>query len=242
MTFPRHVVLVHGAWHGAWCFSALQQELDHRGISSYAIDLPGHGTSLQALGDFATDSDAVRGFLQVLSERGINDPVLVGHSYGGAVISQAAATGPSVGSLIYIAAFALYAGESVMSALGTFPRHDVALGAAIEFRDDGTSGLNVHLARKALYGACSDTIVDAAIGRLTPQPMSTMAQDLAESALGRLPSTYIICSQDEAVHPAHQEIMARRCTQAITLDTDHSPFISMIKETADIIEQHARQS
>lgn len=242
MTFPRHVVFVHGAWHGAWCFSALQQELDRRGVSSYAIDLPGHGASLQPLGDLATDSDAVRGLIQVLAERGINDPVLVGHSYGGAVISQAAATGAPVSSLIYIAAFALHAGESVMSALGTFPRHDVALGAAIEFRDDGTSILNARLARGALYGACAEAFTDAAIARLTPQPMSSMAQVLTESALGRLPSTYIICSQDEAVHPSHQEIMAGRCTQAITLDTDHSPFISMVNETADIIEQHARHT
>lgn len=242
MTSPRHVILVHGAWHGGWCFSALQQELDARGIPSYAIDLPGHGASLDPLGDLAADAEAVRDLLMVLADRGIDDPVLVGHSYGGAVISQAAALSPRVNSLIYIAAFALHAGESVMSAMGTFPRQDVALGSAIEFRDDGTSVLSPEIARGALYGSCAAAVVDAAMSRLTPQPMATMTQELTASALGKIPSTYIVCSRDEAVHPVHQEIMAKRCSHTVTLDTDHSPFMSQVTETAAIIEQRARRS
>jgi len=238
----RHVVLVHGAWHGGWCFSWLQKELDRRGIPSYAIDLPGHGASVQGLGDLAGDATAVRDFLQVLADRGITDPVLVGHSYGGAVISQAAIGEPSVSSLIYIAAFALEAGESVMSALGTFPHHNVALGSAIQVRDDGSSVLDPSLARSALYGSCGEDAINAAISRLTPQPMATMIQPLSHSALGHIRSTYVICSQDQAVHPVHQEIMAQRCTDSITLDTDHSPFLSMVNETANIIEQHAIRS
>ena len=242
MKASRHVVLVHGAWHGGWCFSWLQQELDRRGIPSYAIDLPGHGASLQPLGDLGTDIEAVQQFLQVLADRGISDPVLVGHSYGGAVISQAATGGPSVSALVYLAAFALEAGESVMSALGTFPHHDVALGSAIQMGDDGTSVLDASVAQTALYGSCGQEAINAAISRLTPQPMATMIQPLLHSALGDIPSTYVICSQDQAVHPVHQEIMARRCTDSITLDTDHSPFLSMVNETADIIERHAFRS
>ena len=236
----RHVVLVHGAWHGGWCFSALQAELDRRGIPSYAIDLPGHGASVEKLGDLSTDAKAVQAFLQVLADRGISESVLVGHSYGGAVISQAAAHGPSVSSLIYLAAFALESGESVMSALGSFPQHHVALGSAIQMRNDGSSVLDPTIAKAALYGSCDDIAADAALSRLTPQPMATMAQALSNSALGSVPSTYVICSHDEAVHPVHQALMAQRCSQTITLETDHSPFLSMIEETASIIEQHAR--
>lgn len=237
----RHVVLVHGAWHGAWCFSALQAELDRRGVPSYAVDLPGHGASIEALGDLATDVAAVRSLLQVLADRGIADPVLVGHSYGGAVISQAATMGPGVGSLIYLAAFALESGESVMSALGSFPRHEVELGSAIRMRDDGTSVLDPAVASAALYSSCDEITVEAALSRLTPQPMATMTQTLTGSALGSVLSTYVICSQDRAVHPVHQELMARRCSQTVTFDTDHSPFLSMIEQTASVIEQHARQ-
>lgn len=242
MTSPRHVILVHGAWHGGWCFSALQQELDRRGIPSYAVDLPGHGASIQPLGDLTTDAEFVRDFLAVLADRGIDDPVLVGHSYGGAVISQAAAMRPGVSTLIYLAAFALRVGESVMSALGSFPRHDVSLGSAIQFRNDGSSVLVSSIAREALYGSCAESIADAAVSRLTPQPMATMSQELTVSALEKIPSTYVICTRDEAVHPIHQEIMAQRCTQVVTLDTDHSPFLSKVTDTASIIEQHARRT
>lgn len=241
MSRPRHVVLVHGAWHGAWCFSALQSELDRRGVPSHALDLPGHGASTEPLGGFDDDVEAVRRFLGILHDRGIPSPVLVGHSYGGAVVSAAAAEGTSVDALVYVAAFALRQGESVMSAMGSFPRHDVALGAAIRMRDDGTSVLDPVLAGPALYGSCSPAISMAAIERLTPQPMATMAAELTASALGRLHSTYVVCSEDRAVHPVHQRIMAERCTDSVTLETDHSPFVSMVAETADILENCARR-
>jgi len=241
MSRPRHIVLVHGAWHGAWCFSALQSELDRRGVPSHALDLPGHGASTEPLGSFDDDVEAVRRFVGILDGRGIPSPVLVGHSYGGAVVSAAAAEGPSVDALVYLAAFALRQGESVMSAMGSFPRHDVALGAAIRMRDDGTSVLDPALAGPALYGSCSPAASLAAIERLTPQPMASMAAELEASALGRLRSTYVVCSEDRAVHPVHQRIMAERCTDSVTLATDHSPFVSMVTETADILENCARR-
>lgn len=241
MSRPRHIVLVHGAWHGAWCFSALQSELDRRGVPSYAVDLPGHGASTEPLGGFAEDVEAVRRFVAVLADRGITDLVLVGHSYGGAVVSAAAAESSSVDSLVYLAAFALHRSESVLSAMGSFPRHEVALGAAIRIRDDGSSVLDPLLAGPALYASCSPAATMAAIERLTPQPMATMATELTSSALGRVRSTYVICSDDRAVHPVHQRIMAERCTDSITLETDHSPFLSMVTETADILENTARR-
>lgn len=241
MSDARHVVLIHGAWHGAWCFSALQNELDRRGVPSYAVDLPGHGASTDPLGNFGDDVSAVRKVLHTLADRGVSAPILVGHSYGGAVISAASGDGTPVNSLVYLAAFALHAGESVLSAMSSFPKHDVALGAAIRMSDDGTSLLDATAARSALYGSCDDRSIDAAISRLSPQPMSTMAQAVTTSGLGTVPSLYVICSQDRAVHPVHQEIMAARCSRTVTLDTDHSPFLSMVSETADIIENEARR-
>ncbi|MPY95620.1 MAG: alpha/beta fold hydrolase, partial [Acidimicrobiia bacterium] len=56
---PRPIVLVHGACHGAWCWAAVQAELDRRGVPSYAVDLPGHGTSLAPLEDLHGDAVAV---------------------------------------------------------------------------------------------------------------------------------------------------------------------------------------
>jgi len=236
----RHVVLVHGAWHGAWCWSAVQAELDRRGVPSIAIDLPGHGASMAPLTDLHGDARCVVETLEVLRRRGIDDPVLVGHSYGGAVISQAAVFHPDVAHLVYVAAFALNDGESVMSALVSFPPAPVGLQAAIVGRDDGTSVLDPVLAKPALYGNCDPVTTEAALARLSPQPSATMTQATQGSPRDTISSTFVVCDRDDAVHPTHQKLMAERCTSTIVLDTDHSPFLSMVVETADILESIAR--
>jgi pimeloyl-ACP methyl ester carboxylesterase len=240
MTPVRHVVLVHGAWHGAWCFSALQAELDRRGVPSLAIDLPGHGASTLPLSDMHGDAQHVVDTLATLRSRGIENVVLAGHSYGGAVISQAASTDPSINHLVYIAAFAPEAGQSVMAQLMALPHHDTTLGGALIVGTDGNSTINPDFAKESFYGCCNDEVVMASIARLSPQPMVTMTQEVTGSPRETLPSTYVLCSQDQAVHPEHQKIMSQLCTNVITLDTDHSPFASMVIETADILERIAQ--
>ncbi len=225
------VVLVHGAWHGAWCWSALQSRLDDRGIASMAIDLPGHGASTLPLGDLHGDAQHVADVLNAWGR----PVVLVGHSYGGAVITEAAVRSPHVQHLVYLAAFALAEGESITGALGSMPRHEVALSAALQMQDDGTSVLDHDLAASALYGSCSPEIVKAALARLTPQPMATFSQAVTGDPRASTPSTYVVCSLDRAVHPEHQLLMSERCAHVVTFETDHSPFASMPDETADVI-------
>ena len=125
MTY-RHVVLVHGAWHGAWCWASLQAELERRGVPSLAVDLPGHGASTAPLSDLYGDAAEVSNVLTMLRDRGVTDPVLVGHSYGGAVITEASHRTPLASHLVYIAAFALNSGESVMGAQHVGGRDPIA--------------------------------------------------------------------------------------------------------------------
>lgn len=231
------VVLVHGAWHGAWCFAALQDALDQRGVPSYAIDLPGHGTSTAPLSDLHGDAAHVVAVLDRLAA----PSVLVGHSYGGAVISHAAAGRTDVGHLVYLAAFALYGGESVMGFLAGQPRAEVALSAAMRPGADGCSVLDPVAAVPALYGDCDTAAVAAAVARLSPQPMSTMTQEVHGDALVTVRSTYVRCLRDAAVHPMHQATMAARCTASIDLDCDHSPFLSRTADIADLLAATAHE-
>lgn len=240
MASVRHIVLVHGAWHGAWCFSALQTALDSRGVPSIAIDLPGHGASTAALTDLYGDAQCVVDTLAMLRLRGVDNVVLVGHSYGGAVITQAAFIDPRIAHLVYVAAFAPQAGHSVISQLMSMPQQDVRLASAMIATDDGNSIINPDLAPAAFYGSCSPEVITAAIARLSPQPMATMTQEVTGSPHEDIPSTYVLCLRDNAVHPEHQKIIAQMCNTIITLDTDHSPFISMTSATADILESVAR--
>lgn len=238
------VVLVHGAWHGAWCWAGLQAELDGRGVASLAIDLPGHGASPLAPTDLHGDAAELAATLDAVGRRHPGRPlVLVGHSYGGAVITEAAHGRSDVNHLVYVAAFALHADESVMGLLGTLDQRRVALGTAIVQAADGiTSTVTDDGARAAFYGRCPEPAIEAALARLCPQPVATMTQTTTGSPLGDTPSTYVLCTDDEAVHPDHQAVMADRCDRRIDLATDHSPFVSAIGELADVIADVATTS
>jgi pimeloyl-ACP methyl ester carboxylesterase len=123
----RTIVLVHGAWHGAWCWAPLQATLDAAGVPSLALDLPGHSTSPEPLGDLYGDGAAVGRLLDTVA----CDVVLVGHSYGGAVISEAVADRTNVSHLVYVAAFCLEVDESVLGFSRVQPDQDYALAKAL---------------------------------------------------------------------------------------------------------------
>ncbi len=105
---PATVVLVHGAFHGAWCWDRVVPLLEAQGVPVVAFDLPGHGADPRPPGDLHEHGDALRAVLE-----GIDGPiVVVGHSYGGAVISDGAAGVDGVVHLVYLAAIVADAGPA----------------------------------------------------------------------------------------------------------------------------------
>lgn len=236
---PMPVVLVHGAWHGAWCWSALQAELDRRGVPSYAIDLPGHGVSDRPRGDLHGDAACVADVVKRLA----TDVVLVGHSYGGAVITEAATLTDRVRHLVYLTAFVLDEGET-MSKIPILdavpPQQVIGLGGARRVLNNGTITLDPVAAIPALYGCCEPAVQLAAVARLSPQPKASFVQQVTGASWKRVPSTYVRCTKDQAIPLAHQDAMAQRCGIVLTLETDHSPFASMPAATADILAPLSR--
>jgi pimeloyl-ACP methyl ester carboxylesterase len=230
------VVLVHGAWHGAWCWAALQAQLDERGIPSLAVDLPGHGTSVSPFGDLHSDAAAVTAVIDAavgdVDER--RPIVLVGHSYGGAVVSQV--EHPAVAHLVYLAAYVLDVGESVISLTKAMPPLTSQLAKAM-IVGDGSSTIDATLAAAAFYGHCPAPVAGASVARLGAQPYATFTQAASVASWRAVPSTYVRCTDDRAIDISHQDLMAARCTEVATLTTDHSPFASMPNPTADIIER-----
>lgn len=223
------VVLVHGAWHGAWSWAALQAALDHRGVPSLAIDLPGHGASVEAATDLAGDAAHVRSVLDTID----GPVVLVGHSYGGAVVSAVPDTGASLRRTVFVAAFALRSGEAVNDIARAHPGSE--LRDAIVMRDDGTSVLAPGPAVPALYGECDDAFVSAALARVGAQRMANFVEPVTDSTLGLVPSTYVRCTLDRAVPLAQQDAMAVHCDEVVDIETDHSPFASAVDELADLL-------
>jgi len=219
----RTVVLVHGAWHGPWCWAAVLAGLDERGIPAVAVDLPGP--------DLHADADHVRAVLD-----GLDGPaVLVGHSYGGAVVTDAGMH-PAVERLVYLAAYAPDEGETLWSLAGAHERS--ALGDAIEVHDDGTLTLDRGLAAPALYGDCDATDVERALGLLRPQCLGCFVEAPRAVAWRHRPTTYVVCGADRAVPPEAQRHLAGRIPAVALVelpDASHSPFLSRPRDLVDLL-------
>ena len=224
------VVLVHGAFHGAWCWAALQAELDRRGVPSIAVDRPGHGASTEPKGDLHADADALAAVVAKLDR----PVVLVGHSYGGAVISQAD-TAPYAKHLVYLTAMVLDEGESATGVSATLPAVEGPAARLFRRRDDGMLEARPELAPVAFYHRCPPEAAAAAVARLEPQRAATMKQAAPRGRWREVPSTYVLCRDDQAIHPAAQAIMAGRCGATVELDADHSPFVAIPDQVADIL-------
>jgi pimeloyl-ACP methyl ester carboxylesterase len=214
------VVLVHGAWHGAWCWSPVVERLEAAGIPVVALDLPGHGDDPRPLTDLHGHGDAVRAALDE-----IDGPVLlVGHSFGGAAITDAG-THPAVRHLVFVAAFPLDAHETVMA-------NDARGGAgtvleqAIRFEADGTMTVDPGLAVEAFYTDCDPAAAAGFVGRLGPEHSAGFGQSPRVVAWREQPSTYVLCTHDRAVLPELQRNLAARCDDVVEMDASHSPFVS----------------
>jgi pimeloyl-ACP methyl ester carboxylesterase len=227
------VVLVHGAWVGAWSWGGLQHALERRGLASYALDLPGRGTSVVPPSGLDGDIEAV-----VAAVRRLGRPVtLVSHSYGGAVANGAAAAEPLVASVVHIAAFALTAGESVMGFLRSAPRHAVGLSALMQSRPDGSIALDPVRSGELYGGSLSDLEVRANVARLGVQPAGTFTGTVTGDPFGRVPTGYVLCERDDAVHPEHQRIMAARCDRTVVIDSDHFPMLHNADLLAEVLDE-----
>src|SRR3954469_4862085 len=101
------VVLAQGAWPAAWCFERVLPLLESAGVPALTVDLPGHGADPGPVTDLHGDADRVRSGLDGVG----GEVVLLGHSYGGAVITEAGVH-PAVRHLVYLCALALDAGET----------------------------------------------------------------------------------------------------------------------------------
>ncbi|WP_394830042.1 alpha/beta hydrolase [Pendulispora rubella] len=219
------IVLVHGAWHGTWCWSSVQPALEERGFSVIAVQLPGVGAAPP--GDLESDARAVRLVLDA-----VEGPVVVcAHSYGGIVMTEATAGAPNVVGLIYLCAFMLDVGQSLLSAVGTPPPW-----WSIHAEQNV---IRLHEPECALYNDCTPEQTMAAMQQVRPQSLPTFAQPLRSASWHDIPSAYVVCDRDEAIPPEIQKAMATQASHVEHLDTGHSPFLSRPRELSDLIAKLA---
>ena len=222
----KPLILVHGAWHGAWCFAPLISSLHDHGIDPITIDLPLKGSK--------TDIATTRSLIAKYPEA-----VVLGHSYGGVVITHAA-IGMNVVHLVYLCAFLPDKEEDLYS---RFLHHSDSLlhrENTLKFNDDGTTFVNPSMAYETFYHDCDTNDAEHAIAQLRNQPVDTFPLLTQTPAWKETPSTYVICNQDKAIPPSLQREFARSTTNSIEIDSGHSPFMSMPDKVAEILVQLVR--
>ena len=234
-------VLIHGAWHGSWCFEKhlIPYMLKKNpSIKIQALNLPGHYTNNQhhfSSINFSCYVDYVTEFITKYIQGRL---VLVGHSMGGMVISQVAENLASkINHLVYVAAFLPQNNQSLADLESKTRLPSVSIKIRLE-EEKCTIHLSPQDCHELFYQKCKAQDIKYALNLIQPQPIKPfLAKVNLSKNFQTINKTYIQCLQDKAIHIKDQRAMSLNCQHIKTLDTDHSPFFSRYQELGNILLQ-----
>jgi pimeloyl-ACP methyl ester carboxylesterase len=228
------LVFVHGAFGGAWCWEPVIEPLAASGHMVEAFDLPGAGDDQTPVEDVTLESCAER-VCGVLAQR--SEPaVLVAHSMGGVIATQAAASCPErIASLIFVCAFMPSDGQSLLDLTRLPEGKDDMIQANLVIEDDPpVAVLSEEATVAAIYGCCTQEQAATAAARRRPQPVAPFATPVRidDAVLASFPRSYVLTTRDNSIPPALQRRMIREhpCQKVIELDADHAPYLSATDE------------
>ena len=227
--------LVHGAWHGAWCWAALERELAARGHRAIAVDLP--------CDDPSATFDDYAGVVVAGLVGEDDDVVLVGHSLGGHTIPLVAAQRP-VRRLVYVCAVLAQPGASFIDQLRAEPDMFVAgYEAGIGPPDDERRRrwVDYGIALETMYPDCTDAEAVAAFERLRPQATAPYGVPCSLAALPDVPVTSVVAAEDRIVSPdwSRRAAAERLGVQPVELPGGHSPYLARPAALADVLVAQA---
>ncbi len=233
-------VLIHGSWHGAWCWYKITARLQAAGHTVVVPEMPGRGRDWTTPGQ-VTMQDYVNTITQIL-DAATAPVVVIVHSRNGIVVAQAAEARPKkIRKLVYLASYLPPIGDTAPLSRsrgdGGWTRDPDSMlwarqGVEVN-REGGWDTLRREIFRDALYADCSDENVELAYALLTPEPRGphspteTPVRTTPEN-FGRIPRVYIELTQDRAVSWGAQKRMyeATPCERVLTIDASHSAYFS----------------
>jgi pimeloyl-ACP methyl ester carboxylesterase len=221
------LVFVHGACvrDANWWWHKMVEPLAAGGVTSRAVELPSCRDGAAPLGDLYADVAAVQA--AIAEEDG--PTVLLGHSYGGIVITEAGADQPNVQHLIYVTSMLPDVGESQASLSGP--------GAApwMDPGTDGTIGVKTDSVRELFVNDCDADTAEAAVARLTRQNIAVFGQPAQAAAWREKPSTYVVCAGDLAIPAVDQRDRGARAGKVVEIGSGHHPFLSRPQDFAELL-------
>lgn len=225
--------LVHGAWHGAWCWDRLTPELESRGHRVVTMDLPIED-SAASFDDYA---DVV---CAALADEAGDDLILVGHSLAGLTIPLVAAKRP-LRRLVYLCALLPIPGQSLakqMAEDADMLNPDYSKGLSKKDSEGRRTWVDEDIARLHMFGDCDDDTAAAAYARLCPQATHPYRLPCSLPQLPRVDSTYVLCTEDRLVNPEWSRREAPQRLQADVIETpgSHSPFLSRPAHLAEVLD------
>ncbi len=231
---PATLVLIHGAWHRPGpTWNMLADELLRQGIPSVAVPLPSADPRGGQRPGLADDIAAVTAAIDAVD----GPVVLVGHSYGGMVVSGAGGHS-AVRGLVYLAAFCLAEGETVLDIAAVDPPPLIA--SAIRFGDDGLMTIDPSLANDVFYADVPTALAQSSIAALVASTAAIFTTPQGPPAWTAKRSWYVVCEQDQAIPVFREREMSARCDATIVLESSHSPFLSMPARVAEILGEVVR--
>jgi len=226
------VVLVHGAFADSSSWNGVIERLERRGYTVMAPANPLRG--------LYSDSAYIASVLKTVK----GPIVLAGHSYGGAVISTAAARNPQVKSLIYINALMPDVGESGMSLSARFPSVLGTATKSVPYRTADTGGTDLYLKRDKVPSVFANCLPESQANLLgvTQRPAATTAfsERAKVAAWKEIPSWALVGRQDMTVSPQQERFEAERAhSHTREIDSCHVSLIARPDAVADLILQGA---
>ncbi|MFK4870431.1 alpha/beta fold hydrolase [Novosphingobium sp. ZW T3_23] len=230
-------VLVHGGGHGGWCWAPVRRALQHAGHEVFAPTLSGLADRSHLLSPELGLETHVANIAALLRFEDLHDVVLVGHSYGGMVVTGAAdREAHRVGRLVYLDAAIPEGGEALVDVSPGL----LLLAGTTRIVDGVELGLWPDAAAQAIYGLETCPLKDWALERLTPHPWKTVTDKLIlrdPVRLARIPRTVVNCPASLTNRP---EAMRHRWLQAelvLSLDTGHDMMLTAPQKVIDILLQ-----
>lgn len=227
-------VLVHGGFVGGWCWEKLVPLLEEAGHRVEAPDLPGSGDDPTPIPEVSLQAYAER--ISEVLDAEPEPVVLVGQSSGGVAVSQAAEHRPDkIQLLVYVGAYLLRNGETLLSA-GENDTDSLVLSNLVMSEDGSSATIREDVIGEGLLADCSGEDVERAKARFEPTALAPIATPvfLTEENYGRIPRVYIETLEDRAISSWLQREMYERvpCQKVISMETGHWPFYSAPDELA----------